>query len=119
MFKKMSTAFAAITAAVVFAAPAEADQWDFVNGLDEQGIYYEDISEIIDVGKRICSNLRQQISPQYAGSPAVSAGYVAKETVIITYAAAHFMCPDQLQTIYDYRDGKIPTQSTPPTRGYS
>ncbi|MDZ5087381.1 MULTISPECIES: DUF732 domain-containing protein [Mycobacteriaceae] len=93
----------AITAAPV----APADQYDYVIALDNQGIYYESISDIIDIGKLACSNLRSG-TPQYAGSVATSAGYSSSEVGIIILAATNNMCPDQIPTLRAYVQSAFP-----------
>lgn len=90
------------TAAVALAltAPtAQADQYDFVSDLDNNGIYYSSISDMIDVGKLTCGNLRRGmpiVGPRGVGAPITRLGYSGLEAAIITYAAASNMCPDQM-----------------------
>jgi hypothetical protein len=45
-------------AAVGLAAPAKADQYDYVSALDSNGVYYGSILDVIDLGKLTCRKLR-------------------------------------------------------------
>jgi hypothetical protein len=44
----------AAAAAVGFAVPAHADEYDFISALDKNGIYYSNINDMIDLGKLAC-----------------------------------------------------------------
>ncbi len=103
-------AAAAISAASANAPAAHADQYDYVHTLDNKGIYYRSISDIIDIGKLTCSRLRAG-SPESAGAPALAAGYSANEVAIIVVAATTNMCPDQIPTLQSYINAPPPQQS--------
>jgi hypothetical protein len=45
-------------------APARADQYDFISVLDNSGVSYESIVDMIDIGKAICHDLRSRTAPQ-------------------------------------------------------
>jgi hypothetical protein len=76
--------------AVAVPAPGtHADDLDFVMQLDDNGVYYDSISDIIDTGKLVCRSLRSGGN----GLTAVS-GYNAAEARIIVQAARTNMCPD-------------------------
>lgn len=105
-----AAAAASLAATVALAASAQADDIDYLMALDDQGIYYSDSLAVIDLGKITCSRLRNGMSPQHAPIPVMEAGYGVAETVIITYAAVHFMCTDQLATVQAYVNGEIPYQ---------
>jgi len=66
----LCVAAAAVTATAL-AAPARADQYDFVSMLDNEGVYYSSITNMIDQGKMACRMLRSG-----AGIPA-ALDYVA------------------------------------------
>jgi hypothetical protein len=104
--KKLLTVPVAIAAATVLAPAAHADQYDFVNDLDAHGIYYSNMSDMIDLGKITCSQIRSgmPITVQQAqaagasisvGGPLKNAGYSTNESEWITVAAVKNMCPDQ------------------------
>ncbi|WP_410506165.1 DUF732 domain-containing protein [Mycolicibacterium mucogenicum] len=103
----------ACLAAVALAPTAHADQYDYVNMLDNKGVYYGSISDVIDVGKLTCSRLRAG-SPQTAGAPASAAGYSSYEVGIIILAATNNMCPDQLPTLQAYINAPAPQRPSQP-----
>jgi hypothetical protein len=78
------------------AGPAHADQFDFVNALDNAGITYPDgsISEMIDIGKAVCHDLRSGTSPGLVASKLGKVGYSGYEQGTIMGAAANGMCSD-------------------------
>lgn len=99
------TAILVPVAAVAVAAPAHADQFDFVADLDQNGIYYSSISDVIDLGKQLCSVGRsapldgQTMMPRMI-SLLISKGYKSsQEGMIIVEAAGQNMCPDMLQRL--------------------
>lgn len=82
-------------AAVVLAPPASADKFDFINELDNQGITYDSISDMIDTGKAICHAIRDGDSLGAVNSALARKGwYSSQERGIIIVAAANHMCPD-------------------------
>jgi hypothetical protein len=42
----------------MLSTPARADQYDFIAQLDNSGVSYESISDMIDIGKEVCHDLR-------------------------------------------------------------
>jgi hypothetical protein len=110
MWGKIWVVAALSVSSIAFAVPAHADQYDYVNVLDNKGVYYSSISDVIDIGKLTCSRLRAG-SPQTAGAPATAAGYSSYEVGIIVVAATNNMCPDQLPTLQAFID----TPTSPPS----
>lgn len=110
----------ATTVAICTAAPASADDIDFTIALDDHGIPYSSMSDIIAIGKQACSSLRagwpvtitQAIAagtPTHSvGAPITAAGYVPVEAAIITVAATINMCPDQLPRLTSAASGSQP-----------
>jgi hypothetical protein len=100
--KRVLAATAVPLVAVATAAPAHADQYDYVSTLDSNGIYYPSISKVIDLGKQVCSVGRR--APAAGASmmnPLIDllygAGYKSSEEGwIIANAAVANMCPDVL-----------------------
>ena len=43
--------------------PARADQYDFISALDNVGVSYESIIDMIDIGKALCHDLRSGAAP--------------------------------------------------------
>ena len=76
-------------------APAHADQYDFVGQLDAQGIYYRDITGVINDGKLVCSELRGSgTAPQVIGQLQSEGGFPGQSAAMVLYDAAQTMCPD-------------------------
>ncbi len=86
--------------AIASAAPAHADEFDFVNVLDANGVYYSSISDVINMGKQLCAVGRRApvTGPAMAqgfGTVLQNGGYTSEaEAKIILGAAADQMCPD-------------------------
>ncbi|BBZ55229.1 DUF732 domain-containing protein [Mycolicibacterium phocaicum] len=76
------------------AGPAEADQYDFVSNLDNNGVYYSSISGVIDAGKMTCRLLRSGAGVPGALGFLSRVGYARYESATIVVAAADNMCPD-------------------------
>lgn len=109
--KKGAISLFLLIAAAITAPTAHADQYDYVNALDDKGIYYGSISTVIDVGKLTCSRLRAG-SPETAGAPASAAGYSGYEIGVIVVAATSHMCPDQWPTLEAWLDAPAPQAQT-------
>jgi len=97
-FAKMLPALAVPVVAVAAAIPANADQYSFVSMLDNNGVYYTSIMDMIDTGKQVCRIVRTG----YSAGPVTAANYMLMgqgfastmdRSVIIQSAAAN-MCPD-------------------------
>lgn len=107
MLKLLKLTAMASAAGLLYAPAARADQYDYVSELDARGIYYDSMSEVIDMGKLACAHLRagwpvtvsDANGGTSVGTPIVEAGYAPLEAAIITIAAARHMCPDQLPTL--------------------
>lgn len=87
---------------LVMAAPASADQYDYVLFLDSKGVYYSSASDVIDQGKMACRLLRTG-----AGVPAAlkflgGAGYADYEAAAIVVAAAADMCQDAMPIVHSF-----------------
>ncbi|OKH63126.1 hypothetical protein EB74_13755 [Mycobacterium sp. SWH-M5] len=100
----LCVAAAAVTATAL-AAPARADQYDFVSMLDNEGVYHSSITDVIDQGKMACRMLRSG-----AGMPATldyvaSGGYALYETAVVVALAAVNMCPDVLPSVRAFLGG--------------
>lgn len=76
------------------AAPAHADQYDFVVYLDNNGVYYSSVSGVIDAGKMTCRILRSGGGVPGAMGFLARAGYERYEAATIIVAAVDDMCPD-------------------------
>ena len=92
---------AAITVAELVSSPtAAADKYDFIILLDNKGVYYESISDMIDIGKAICHAIRNGGSLLAINDVLDSNGYNSdyERGTIVTSAAAA-MCPDIWPTL--------------------
>jgi hypothetical protein len=76
------------------AGPAHADQYEYVSILDNEGVYYSSISDVIDQGKMVCRMLRGATGVPATLNYLAGGGYAPYETGIIVTAAALKMCPD-------------------------
>lgn len=84
----------AMCAAVVLSAPARADQDDFIFQLDSMGVGYESIGDMIDIGKALCHDLRDGVTPPPLLARLKSTGFAPAESAIILLSAIDNMCPD-------------------------
>jgi hypothetical protein len=93
--KRLIISAAAIVAATGLAAPANADQYDFISALDNQGVSYNNILDMIELGKGICHTIRNGGALPGVNSVLASRGwYSPTERGIIVVSAANGMCPD-------------------------
>ena len=84
------------------AAPAHADQYDFVSYLDNKGVYYSSISGVIDEGKMTCRLLRSGAGVPAAMNFLGRAGHAAYESATIVVGAVDDMCPDAQEVVRDF-----------------
>jgi hypothetical protein len=93
---KVTAAILAVTAAPVLSSPAaRADEFDFISALDNQGVTYNNILGMINVGKGICHTIRDGGTLASVDADLASRGWEsATERGIIVIAAANHMCPD-------------------------
>lgn len=89
----------AAAATTALAAPAHADQYDFVSMLDNEGVYYSSITDVIDQGKMACRMLRSGAGMPSALDYVAGGGYAPYETAVVVASAAVNMCPDVLPTV--------------------
>ncbi|MDV3130187.1 DUF732 domain-containing protein [Mycobacterium sp. 21AC1] len=103
---------AAMAVSLVFAAPARADQYDFVAMLDNEGVYYASITDVIDSGKMACRLMRGGAGVPAALNYVAGGGYADYETAIIVTAAATAMCPDVMPVVNDFINRRGPATHT-------
>jgi hypothetical protein len=87
-------ACAAMCGGLVLAAPARADQYDLISQLDNSGVSYESIIDMIDIGKEVCHDLRGGAPPPVVLGRLANTGFVPAESAIILVAAVNNMCLD-------------------------
>jgi hypothetical protein len=94
--------FGAIAVSAAITAPdAKADQYDFIEALDNQGTFYKDINDMIDDGKVTCSLLRRETPLNViVGGLVHRADFNVNEASRIIVAAANTMWPDTWPLIH-------------------
>ena len=84
----------AIWGAVTLSGPAHADQYDFISQLDNSGVSYESMIDMIDIGKELCHDLRNGVTPPAVLGKLQRTGFALAESAIILVSAVNNMCPD-------------------------
>ena len=80
--------------AVALSGPAHADQYDFISQLDNSGVSYESMIDMIDIGKELCHDLRNGVAPPAVLGKLQRTGFATAESAIILVSAVNNMCPD-------------------------
>jgi hypothetical protein len=80
--------------ALASSAPARADQYDFISALDNSGVSYESIVDMIDIGKGVCHDLRTGSAPPAVLGKLSNVGFAPTESAIILVSAMNNMCVD-------------------------
>lgn len=82
-------------AAVAFAPNAQADQWDYVTYLDNNGVHYDSVLDVLEVGSFTCKNLRRgNTVDEVRGALEQHLGFVPAESMYVVAGAVTYMCPD-------------------------
>ncbi len=76
----------AVCGAVMLLGPARADQYDFISALDNAGVSYESMIDMIDVGKALCHDLRSGAAPPVVMGKLQKTGFAPAESAIILVA---------------------------------
>ena len=74
--------------------PAHADQHDFISQLDNSGVSYESMIDMIGIGKELCHDLRNGVAPPAVLGKLQRTGFATAESAIILVSAVNNMCPD-------------------------
>jgi hypothetical protein len=80
--------------AVAFSGPARADEYDFISELDNSGVSYASITDMINIGKELYHDLRSEVSPSVVLDKLRRTGFAPAESAIILTSAVNYMCPD-------------------------
>ena len=80
--------------AVALSVPAHADQYDFISQLDNLGVSYESMIDMIDIGKELCHDLRSGVTPPVVLGKLQATGFAPAESAIILMSAVNNMCVD-------------------------
>jgi hypothetical protein len=89
----------AVCGAVALSGPAHADQYDFITQLDNMGVSYESMLDMIDIGKELCHDLRTGATPPVVLGKLQKTGFAPAESTIILIAAVNNMCSDTKATV--------------------
>ncbi|MCX8495938.1 MAG: DUF732 domain-containing protein [Akkermansiaceae bacterium] len=108
-----------LTTAMLLAAPANADQYDFVSVLDQSGITYSSVSDAINVGKSICHAIRNNTYVGDVFDALTASGWSYRENSIIVKAATQTMCPDIGAIIQEQIHITNPPPPPPPPPGWT
>lgn len=83
-------------ALLVTAPTAYADDASYVLYLDDHGVYYSSITDVIDMGKLACRGLRQGVPPGVIVNAIADNGdFPTYDAAIIVLSATKNMCTDQ------------------------
>ena len=88
--------------AVALSAPARADQYDFIAQLDNQGVFYESMIDMIGIGKELCHDLRFGVDPSLVLGKLQRTGFAPTESAIVLMAAVNNMCADTKPAVVDW-----------------
>ena len=80
--------------AVALSGPARADQYDFISQLDNAGVSYQSMIDMIGIGKELCHDLRSGATPAAVLGKLQRTGFATAESAIILVSAVNNMCPD-------------------------
>lgn len=92
----------AVSAAVALAAPAHADQYEFISFLDNSGVSYSSMVEMIDIGKAVCHDLRSGDGPPIVLGRLSNAGFAPAEASLVLVSAVSHMCVDAKSGVNDW-----------------
>ena len=95
----------AICGAVALSGPAHADQYDFISQLDNAGVSYESMIDMIDIGKELCHDLRTGVTPPVVLGKLQRTGFATAESAIILVSAVNNMCPDTKAEVVGWARG--------------
>ena len=93
--------------AILTSAPAQADQYDYVNYLDNNGVAYKNILGVMALGREnVCHPLRAGYSVDSVIRDVNSYRYAPGEVGLIIRAAVSYMCPDQIPTLQAWAESR-------------
>jgi Protein of unknown function (DUF732) len=93
--------------ALAAATAAHADEDSYVVQLDNHGVYYASILDVIDLGKLSCHRMRSGTTMLSTLENVVASDYSRQEAVWIVASAVSEMCPDQFYRTQKYHDDNI------------
>ncbi len=97
-----TAAVLAVSASVVLAGPARADQYDFITELDNAGVWYSSMIDMIDIGKELCHELRHGVAPPLVLGKLANTGFAPAESAIVLMSAVDHLCLDAKPVVVDW-----------------
>ncbi|OBG23473.1 hypothetical protein A5765_18720 [Mycolicibacterium celeriflavum] len=92
----------ALCGAVALSSPAHADQYDFIAQLDNMGVYYSSVVDMIDIGKELCHELRFGVPPPAVLAKLQRTGFAPAESAIVLLSAVNTMCLDAEPAVVEW-----------------
>ncbi|HEY7053352.1 MAG TPA: DUF732 domain-containing protein [Mycobacterium sp.] len=118
MIRNLLTCGVLAVAAIGFATPANADQYDFISRIENAGVSYTSITGMLSLGRAVCHDLRIGNSPGWIAVNIEGNGWAPYEAGTIMGAAADTMCPDTWPTLLAWaRSQRSPAPSVSETVG--
>lgn len=112
--KLVLAALAGFASMGITAAPASADEYDFLDAVDAKGVYYDNTSDMIEAGKLVCHGMRAHMYGPVISAQLESYGdWTSQEKSIIFMAAANTMCPDVWPWIHSLNSPPSPQTPMP------
>ena len=105
VLKLLTAVLAAAALALTVAPAAQADQYSYVSYLDNRGVYYGSILDVIEDGKQTCQALRYGTSVNDVMAT-LEQWYAVPEVAFIVIGAAQEMCPDMMPTVRAFANGQ-------------
>ncbi|MGB3485879.1 MAG: DUF732 domain-containing protein [Mycobacterium sp.] len=102
VFAAVFAASASLVAAVAVAAPAQADQYEFISFLDNSGVSYGSIIDMIDIGKAVCHDLRSGDTPPIVLARLANVGFAPAEASLVLVSAVGHLCVDAKAGVNDW-----------------
>lgn len=88
--------------AILFAAPAHADDQTYIGYLDHEAVPYDSPYDALDAGKAVCHTLRSGFPVTDAMKGIRSLGYAGAEVPAILFGATRELCSDQYHTVLEF-----------------
>ena len=92
----------AVCGAVVLSSPARADQYDFIAQLDNMGVYYSSMLDMIDIGKELCHDLRFGAPPPAVLGKLQRSRFAPAEAAIVLLSAVNTICLDAKPAVVEW-----------------
>ena len=93
------TGVLAVCGAVALSGPAHADQYDFITQLDNMGVSYESMLDMIDIGTELSHDLWSGATPPVVLGKLQKTGFAPAESTIILISAVNNMCSDSKSAV--------------------